>query len=291
MLINIRYLIITVISIFLALGIGILVGAQLDSQSIILKQQKSLIEKVEAKFDELNQANVELENEIKRLKEENDKKETYIKNIFPDYIKDKLKGMNVIVIETSEDYVYTGIKQVLKMSGAQVSGLRITDKIMAIGEEEKSELLTHFGLSANQDIASFIVKIVAGDVASGKVENINYLREKGFIETQDTFAGPVNYVVMAGGSREKTNKHEIVDIALIREFKKRSIPVVGVETVDAANSYMDYYKGEKISTVDNVDTVIGQTSLVLVISGKKGNFGVKKTASALMPFVSEEGNR
>ena len=38
MLINIKYLVITVISIFLALGIGILIGIQIDSQDIILEQ-------------------------------------------------------------------------------------------------------------------------------------------------------------------------------------------------------------------------------------------------------------
>ena len=45
MFINIKYLVITVISIFLALGIGILIGIQVDSQDIIFEQQEITVQK------------------------------------------------------------------------------------------------------------------------------------------------------------------------------------------------------------------------------------------------------
>ena len=54
MFINIKYLVITVISIFLALGIGILIGIQVDSQNIIFEQQEITVQRMENKFDELN---------------------------------------------------------------------------------------------------------------------------------------------------------------------------------------------------------------------------------------------
>jgi len=48
MFVNIRYLVITLISVFIALGIGILIGFQLDSNDIILQQQQELITSLEA---------------------------------------------------------------------------------------------------------------------------------------------------------------------------------------------------------------------------------------------------
>ncbi|MFY9216761.1 MAG: copper transporter, partial [Tepidanaerobacteraceae bacterium] len=59
MLINIKYLVITVISIFLALGIGILIGIQIDSQDIILEQQEITVQRMENKLDELNRINLD----------------------------------------------------------------------------------------------------------------------------------------------------------------------------------------------------------------------------------------
>ena len=82
MLINIKYLVITVISIFLALGIGILIGIQIDSQDIILEQQEITVQRMENKLDELNRINLDLQNELGELTTINDIHENYIKNVF-----------------------------------------------------------------------------------------------------------------------------------------------------------------------------------------------------------------
>ena len=143
----------------------------------------------------------------------------------------------------------------------------------------------------DENIIPTILKKVA-ETAAGNYheEDISFLIEKGIIYVNGDFQIPADYVVMAGGSRDKNNKHEIIDIPLIREVKKLSLPVIGVETTNAANSYVEFYKKEKLSTIDNVDSIIGQTSLVLVINGKEGHYGLKESANSLMPFSSEEEN-
>ena len=51
---------------------------------------------------------------------------------------------------------------------------------------------------------------------------------------------------------------------------------------------MEYYQKQGISTVDNVDTIIGQISLALIMTGQEGNYGIKEGADALMPLLPEE---
>lgn len=292
MLINIKYLVITVISIFLALGIGILVGVQMDSEEIIVEQQEITLQKMEEKFSELNQTNEELKNQIQKLSDANQLSETYIKNIFPDYIKGKLAGMHVVVVETSGDYVYTEMRQALKAAGADVVSISFdNDKLFNMTEEDESELMAYFKLTSKENIIPAIVKNVS-DAAYGKAnkENLAFLIEKGILYVSGNLETPANYVVIAGGSSrdEGDNRYEAIDIPLIRELKKYSLPVIGVETTDAKISYIEMYKKQNISTVDNVDTVIGQTSLILVMTGKEGHYGVKNSANSLMPFLSEE---
>lgn len=292
MLINIKYLVITVISIFLALGIGILVGVQMDSGEIIVEQQEITLQKMEQKFNELNQTNEELKNQIQELSAASQLNETYMKNIFPDYIKGKLAEMHVVVVETSGDYVYTEMRQALKTAGADVISISFdNDKLFNMTEEEQSEVMTHFKLTAKENIIPSIIKNVS-EAAYGKVnkEDLAFLIEKGILYVNGNLENPANYVVIAGGSSrdEGDNRYEAVDIPLIRELKKYSLPVIGVETTDAKISYMEIYKKQNISTVDNVDTIIGQTSLILVMTGKEGHYGVKNSANSLMPFLGEE---
>ncbi|HHX24371.1 MAG: copper transporter [Tepidanaerobacteraceae bacterium] len=287
MFINIKYLVITVISIFLALGIGILIGIQVDSQNIIFEQQEITVQRMENKFDELNRLNQDLQDKVNQLSVSTDLKEQYIKNVFPDYIKNKLEDLHVVIFETTDDYTYTTMRQALKMAGCKVTSVTlVSERLIHMSEEEKNDLMEYF--ETDKDIIPTILnRIVETVTVSNQVENIAYLIQKGIIYVSGDFASPADYVVIAGGSSEKSDKHEIIDIPIIREVKRHSLPIVGVETSNVAYSYIDYYKKEKLSTVDNVDSIIGQTSLVLVISGKEGHFGVKKTSHSLMPFLSE----
>lgn len=292
MLINIKYLVITVISIFLALGIGILIGIQVDSQDIILEQQEITVQRMENKFDELNRLNLDLQNELSQLTATNNINENYIKNIFPDYIKNKLSDLHIIVLETTDEYTYTSMRQALKTAGARVTSVTIiNEKLLYMSDEEIIQLMEYIGMTESENIIPVILKRIAETVA-GKYnpEDIAFLIEKGIIYVNGDLREPADYVVLAGGSSEKNNKHEIIDIPLIKELKKLSLPLIGVETTAVKKSYIDIYKKEKLSTVDNVDTIIGQTSLVLVINGKEGHYGVKKSANSLMPFLNEEEN-
>jgi len=292
MLINIKYLVITVISIFLALGIGILIGVQIDSQDIILEQQEITLQKMENKLDELNRINSDLQNDLNELMSVNNINEDYIKNIFPDYIKNKLLGMHIIILDTTNEYTYASMRQALKTAGAQVTSVTIiSNKILNMSDEEIGQLMEYFGTTEKENTIQVIFKKIAESVG-GKYEpdDIVFLIEKGIIYVNGDLQHPADYVILTGGSSDKNNKHEMIDIPLIKELKKLSLPMVGVETTNVEISYIDIYKKQQLSTVDNVDTIIGQTSLILVINGKEGHYGVKKSANSLMPYLNKEEN-
>ena len=71
---------------------------------------------MENKFDELNRLNLDLQNQIKQLSSANELNENYIKNVFPDYIKNKLTDLHIVIVETTDDYTYTSMRQSLKIA-------------------------------------------------------------------------------------------------------------------------------------------------------------------------------
>jgi hypothetical protein len=294
-LINIKHLVVTVISVFLALAMGILIGIQLESHDLIFKQQENLIEQMETRFDKLNKTRENLESEIKMLTDANETNITYINRIFPDYIKEKLNGLNIAIVETTDDYSYADLRNVLKESGAHITSIvSITNKSLDLSEDAKEVLFQFYEereklVDNKQDACSLIVGSIIDAMILGKsFEDIQYLTENGFLHTLGSFEHSIDYVVIAGGSKEASEKINLIDLPIIRELKRYSIPVIGVELSSVENSYIDLYKREKISTVDNVDSIIGKTSMVLVLEGREGNYGIKESAESLMPVLNQE---
>ncbi|MGI6129141.1 MAG: copper transporter [bacterium] len=276
MFINIRYLVVTLIAVFMALGIGILIGFQLDSNAIILRQQTELIASLESTFDNLTQTNQTLRTEVDNLQNILEQKRVFSENIATEYLRYKLDGLNIVIIEASEDLLYPYLKNTLQMAGANINAsVVITDKVLAIDKIEQPSVAP-------------ISKSIVDSIAFGQTEGIKQLEQQGFVQVSGNFDIAPDFVILVGGNNTKTNKLETVDIPLIRELKKTSIRIVGVERSDIEHSCMECYQKEGISTVDNVDTIIGQTSLVLIMTGKEGNYGIKASANALLPYADKE---
>jgi Copper transport outer membrane protein, MctB len=64
------------------------------------------------------------------------------------------------------------------------------------------------------------------------------------------------------------------------------VPVVGVEVADAETSAIPVYRRVGLSSVDNVDEELGRIALVVLLAGgPSGHYGVKATADAVVPPI------
>ncbi|MEA2307808.1 MAG: hypothetical protein QOI65_94 [Thermoleophilaceae bacterium] len=80
---------------------------------------------------------------------------------------------------------------------------------------------------------------------------------------------------------------------LIEGLRSERRPIVGVETLDADPSEIPFYSNQRLTSVDNVDSAGGRIALALALSGtlpgSRGNFGYKKTADAPLPELPNAG--
>lgn len=292
MIVNIKFYVITIASIFLALGIGIFIGFNLDSQKLYVEQQNSLIEEMTQRFDEIKQENIDLNNKITELQYNLNLYQKFSEGIFPFFAKDRLKGINVAIIETTDDYIYSSLKNTLVSAGANVANITsIHGKIKDCYSDSVLKEMVMSDLSLQElndnDMPRFVSEIIAQNIISNKYQDImKYLSDNEYIETRGDYSFPVDYVIIAGGSLEDDNLFNAIDIPIIKTVKKNQIPIAGVERSDVKISYIEGYKKEKISTVDNVDNVMGETSLIIVMQGFEGNYGVKDSATALIPTMN-----
>ena len=286
---NIKFYVISIAAIFAALGIGIFVGFLLDAQNLIMDQRHDIIIEIEKRFDYLSEENRQLKEALESTNNEKKNYEHFIDSTYKEIIKDRLVGVNIAIIETSNDYIYSSLGQLLEAAGANVVNLTtITDTIL--NEELLINLYKELQipLNTNHSIAAdAIIKLTESIIKGEMNELVLKLDERGFINLVGPVNEPADYIIVAGGSTENSqDRINIIDSTIINVAKSNSIPVVGVERVDVNYSYMDAYKKLGITTIDNVDTSLGKVSLILAMEGRSGHYGVKKTAEELIPSLN-----
>jgi Copper transport outer membrane protein, MctB len=62
--------------------------------------------------------------------------------------------------------------------------------------------------------------------------------------------------------------------------------VVGVESSATAPSQIRWFNQRRLASVDNLDQAVGQAALVFTLAGANGAYGIKDTAQALLPNAS-----
>ncbi|HHW56675.1 MAG TPA: copper transporter [Clostridia bacterium] len=292
--INIKYYVLTIASIFVALGIGIFIGFMLDGQKIFSEQQTAIINELEQKFKELQAENNNLKNTIQELNTQMGYYNQYNQIIFPELVANRLIGVKVAIIETTNEFVYSGMRNALLKAGATIESITVIKESFNMGSELDKQNLINFLFSRygvkveEKNLNEFVSSKLANAIVTGQdMDLINYLKSNGYIDFTGVL-GNTDFVIIAGGSNNKDNNVTTIDIPIIKQVKLLNIPIVGVEQSDAKYSYIDAYKRQHISTIDNVEDIIGQTSLIMVMEGKEGNYGIKQSAVNLMPdsFVS-----
>ncbi|CAH2212900.1 copper transporter [Tepidibacter aestuarii] len=283
--VNMKYFIVTLSAIFISLGIGILIGFNLNSNGAFDEQQTQIIDDLENKFNLIKEENSKMENKILNTTKENENLNKYIENTFSYVIDNKLEGKNIGIVKTTEDYFYPNVEEIInKANGSVAFNIVIKDKL--VNEFEIGELNKEFNLNLKDknELINYICQITYVDK---NIDLLNQMSQKGIIEIKalNLEYNNLDTVILEGGSLENNeNKLNMVDKNIIKYFKDNNVNLLGTERRDAQNSYIPFYKESKISTIDNLDEVMGKISLIMVIEGKTGHFGVKDTADEFTPL-------
>lgn len=287
---NIKYYVLTVVSIFLALAIGIYIGFMFDAQDILMSQKEDIVAQLEERFDYLEEENRTVREEISKVAKENELLKEFSKAIYGGVIKDKLSGLKIAIIETSEDYIYKGISQTLESAGAEVISIITIKNNFASDPElikKTYEIATDGEILDNNILKNVIDKITEEIITGEDGRVIEAFKMEGLIEIIGEYNTPIDYIVIAGGRKEKDDtRFEVIDKRIIDVSKKLNIPIIGIEKENVNFSYIDKYKNNRISSVDNVDTIIGKVALILAMDGRPGNYGVKSSAESLVPNLN-----
>ena len=287
--INMKYYIVSIGAIFIALGIGMLVGFNLNYDQEMSKQQANIISDLDKKFDNLKEKNDTLEQDLDKITEEYNKSIEYIDANFDKILVNELLDKNIGVISTnqSEDYTRDIEETIVKANGNIAFNIAIKNTIY--DEKKLEEVSTKLGLEIKDanDIVTYILDSLNSTDAKVKLASLEELE---LIKVNDINNEYMSYdsVVLAGGSDSKTSKDDFekIDKFLISKLKEEKKSVIGVQKSTTANSYIELYSNEKVSTVDNIEQKSGKLAMVMLLKDSNilGNYGILDTAQSILPY-------
>lgn len=123
MLYDLRAYIFTIVAVFLALGLGLLLGSAMPGNNVLVNEQVQLIGQLEADFQKMRQENQRYQAELASLQASLKTYREFGEAILPQLVKGRLGGKRVLVLESGASRDSEGVEEVLRMAGARVQRL------------------------------------------------------------------------------------------------------------------------------------------------------------------------
>ena len=287
--INMKYYIVSIGAIFISLGIGILVGYNLNYDQELSKQQASIINDLDSKFNKLKDTNDSLEKSLDNLKGEYNKAIDFINKNVDSLVLNRLTDKSIGIISTNQDNNYTtAIDGIITKANGKVA-FDIVLKNNIYNEKKLEELSAKLDIEfkSTKDVMVYIEQVLSEKSAAEKLKNLENLEIIKVNVLNDNYQ---NYdsIVLAGGNNGKSGKeqYEKIDKVLIDTLKDKEKNIIGVQESNAKFSYVELYSEEKITTVDNIEENIGKLSLVMLLqdSSIAGEFGILDNSESILPY-------
>jgi hypothetical protein len=277
-LIDMRYHVISLVAVFLALGIGILLGTTLVERGLIA-EQKAQIRSLKATFDEIKTKNTSLNSELEAYKRFADESRPYlVANMLPG------KTYAVLTGEDPDEGTLSRINDGIAAAGGSVPvTITIASSKKFADPSVIANLATLFTMApSQQDLENRVFAEIMNQLRTAENMGILTTMDKlGVIHMRGSLTAPVAGAILNGpvdtGALDKT------DAPLIDTFVSTAFPMVGVCGSNAQDSVLLLYKKHGISIVDHVDTVPGQVALDMSLAGKPGHYGSGSAANRMLP--------
>lgn len=294
-IIDMKYHIASMVAVFLALGVGILVGSGMVGDSVLIEQQERIIDRLELDFAELRTSRDDLYARLALAERLLAASFRFEDEACSKLASGKLSGKHIAVIVSGDgmapDDVDRACRVVENAGGIVASVTYVHKRLEPVSSVEAKELGLACGIAATspQAVRQASAEALARCSAFGEVSPcVSALATLGYVTLDRDAPGRADAVIVAGGSQDPAADAMHVDIPIVRALRKMGAAAIGIEPADVRISYIKDYKREGIATVDCADTPLGRLSLVYALAGCWGHFGIKGTAERPVPDVFPE---
>jgi hypothetical protein len=262
-----RYHAISLIAVFLALGIGVALGVAIGENGVVSDASKDLENSLRGDLRQVRSNNSDLRREL-------DQRDRFAVAAYPALVRNLMPDWRVgIVAMCGLPSGYTSaVADAVEPAGGQVDSVTVIADPLPKGNARE-----RLGRRVGRGLVS----------GSGFIDSV---RKDVFSATRGQYRGLDAVVLVRGceGSKRKAKgkagrSQERFEAALIDALRDSRVKVAGVEETGTDPSQVGYMKDRRVTSVDDLDLVAGKTALVWGLLGGEGHYGVKSSAERYLP--------
>jgi hypothetical protein len=270
-----RYHALSLVAVFLALAIGILLGATIGN-SLVSDADKGI-------RSSLHQDVINARNAASQAQSQLSQRDKIISSALPMLVQGELAGQRVAIIATGSlpGSVESEVRQAVETAGGTVDSLSAFDVPGQLDSIEKAAGVR----GRNPEAVQGFAKRVARSIVNGT--GVSVRMHRALPDTMRGAYGGAGSVIFYRSQPpdQETDQdkalREAFENGLADGINAQGVQAVGVEEQSTDPSQVGWYKDHKMSSVDSVDLPGGQLALVFALSGEKGSYGVKSGAQPL----------
>lgn len=267
---NLRYHVVSLVAVFLALAVGLLLGSVVQERGVIDKQKTRVLDSLRKDFEEIRADNDKMRGA-----------EDFANDSAAALIAGRLEGKRVVVIANAGRVDgLEGIRETVERAGAAAAVATFRHEGGGLVETMSEASITTTG--GGEDIGAAADLLAFEWTTPGAREFTDALVSRGelFLEGLPPASGVDAVVIMASW-----NGKADADLLRVAEaLQRRRAVAVGVQTSARPTGVARAASDAGLSAVDHMGTPQGRTALVWLLSGKaRGYFGTGPGAEGHYP--------
>jgi hypothetical protein len=275
-------------AVFLALGIGVLLGVAIGENGVVSGASKNLEKSLRGDLNNARSTSADLR---RRLAVRDD----YEQQTYEPLVKDLLSGWRVGIVAMGQlpGGDAAEVTDAIEPAGASVDSVSEIKAPLPLGALASAMQGTKLSrLDRSPDVLERFGKRIGRQLVNGG-NLVGQLRHDLFSGSRGEYRGldGVVYVRNRDGldGQEKLAQDRF-EAGLLEGFKETQSGLVGAETTQSDSSQIGFFGDHGVASVDDLDLTAGKTALVWVFAGSQtGNYGVKDSAQRLLPQGPDQG--
>lgn len=293
-MIDIRYLGITLIAVFLALAVGMMTGSALGGPD----KRDAAYDGLRGQFDLLRTENQRVQDENDGVRRRLNAREQALRELQPLAIRNRLPGSSIGVIicgPSSERAYWSDLEAAIRSAGAEIGPVvRIPDALREVSPEQRATFEQAWGDpladNANEryEPAGWMARAMS---RSGSSQRLQELATATGMELRGVVRQPIRRLLVLVSVPDDVRAAqvaagEVPEFRVVEAARAEGIRVVVAEPEETVASAVDAVRQRSgVSTVDSIDTAAGRVAAILALAGEDGQFGSKPGASRPLPSL------
>jgi hypothetical protein len=295
-----RYHALSLAAVLFALALGVLIGVAIGDTNLVSSAKSGIVHNLN---DEISEARHQAETLQDHLK----KQESFSRGLYPLAVHELLNGRSVglVFLGGTSDEINSLVRAAVTQGNGTLATVVAVREPLDLAGIAKSAAGTHYAqlcatrnaagaCSASPPLVERFGELVGRQLVSGGQRVGQELLSRVRGPLLSAFDGQLTHLegvvvartVQAGASPEDAEAEARFEAGLVKGVTGAGVPTVGVELTKSEPSQIPWFKGHRISSVDDLDSTAGQAALLYTLAGSRGAFGAKATADSLLPSVA-----